>query len=544
MSTRTSDSIEISVMRTLCKRFKTGYAKGLDLSSKSGILSYLSSSIDPNSYTDPSLFSKDCLLNSFLRKWKGWDVGIDCDKAGYDSWITAERLDFVTNNRLANTSLFPFGALCLISKIQRKIERVIGMSPVFDELDSLCKWGPGATCDIHHGSTDAAYKMSYSITVTADAAKHMARVIDDVWLSALQGSPFTIVRGNRVVMVPKNSKTHRVIAAEPTGNSFLQQGVGRYFRKCLKGFGVNLDDQSINQRLAFSCLVDNNSTLDLSSASDTLCRNLVHLLLPPAWASYLEEIRSPLSYFKGKWYHLQKFSSMGNAFTFELETLIFWAICSVVNEGRGPVSAYGDDLIVPQSGYRETVAALNYFGFVVNEEKSFHAGLFFESCGKYYHSLEDVTPAFQKEVVGKQLSELIRMHNRLYRWGVRTKQLHLVRDALTLIVNFTSTMHPKLKRLPRIPLNEEDSGFITVPSDLIVNRNGDFICWTLQEYSVLLHMIVPREILAFYAYKLRRPQHSNDSPDGAAALNVEHRTRLTKRVVWASSTTLLDSGTA
>lgn len=534
MQTHTSDSIEISVMRTLCKRIRTDFAvkvgRSLDVNSKE----YLSLDIDPSCYTDAALFSHDYLLYSFLRKWKGWNAGFDLDKTTLSGWTAAEAIDYRTNKAFDDTSCLPIGALRLISKIQRKIQNVIGASPCFDTIDPLCKWGPGATFDMRRGNTDASYKMSQTISITRRAVPHLLRVIDDVWWNGIRGDIFDIVKGNRCVMVPKNAKTHRMIAAEPTGNSFLQQGVGRYFRRRLKAFGVDLDDQTVNQELAFRCLVDGMSTLDLSMASDTLCLNLVHLLLPKAWCDYLCDIRSPYSYFDGKWYRLEKFSSMGNAFTFELESLIFWAVSSVVCDGRGSVSVYGDDIIVPRSCYDDVVAALKFCGFVVNQDKSFRDGPFFESCGKQYHSLEDVTPSYQKEVVGKQLSELIRMHNRLYRWGLRN-DMRLVKDALSLIISYTQKMHPKLKKIPRTPIIEGDFGFLTDPSLLDVDVNGDFRCWVLEEISVVVYGIVPSEILCGYAYKLRHPAESNLLDTGEFGVWREQRTRLRKRVIWASS---------
>jgi hypothetical protein len=337
-------------------------------------------------------------------------------------------------------------------------------------------------------------------------------------------------------MVPKNAKIHRMIAAEPTGNSFLQQGVGRYIRRRLKAFGVDLNDQTINQELAFRCLADEMSTLDLNMASDTVCTNLVLLLLPPAWCDYIFDIRSPYSYLNGAWYRLEKFSSMGNAMTFELESLIFWALCSVVCETRGPVSVYGDDLIVPRACYEDVVSTLTFFGFKINTEKSYYDGPFFESCGKQYHSLEDVTPAYQKEVVLTDLGQLIRMHNRLYRWGLRNG-MHLVKDALHLIVSYTSKHHPKLKTLPRTPIIEGDFGFLadSSSSSLKRDRHGDFNCWILEEYSVVLHGIQQDEVLCAYAYKLRRPSESNLLDNGEFGVWREQKTRLRWRVVWASS---------
>lgn len=535
MPTHISDDIEIAVMRTLCKRFKSGMSVlAIDAIAK-GPKAYLSLDIDPGAYKDAGAFSRDYLIYSFLRKWKGWESGADCERAAIDSWTAAERKNYHSNLRLCDVGSLNTSELRFISKVQLKISRVLGTEPSFEVIDRLCKWGPGATFDIRRSDDlDTASKMLSDLTVTKRCAAHFQRVMDPVWNSVATMSP-SEVRGNRCVTVPKNAKTDRMIAAEPTANSFLQQGVGRFIRNRLKAFGVDLNDQSVNQELAFRAEVDELSTLDLSMASDTLCIEAVRLLLPPSWFDLLDDLRSPYSYLNGSWYRLEKFSSMGNAFTFELETLIFWALASVYCEELPyPVSVYGDDIILPRAKARGFVKVLAYFGFSVNVDKSYVEVHFFESCGKHYHSLEDVTPAYQKEIVKTDLPELIRIHNRLYRWGLRNG-LHYVKDALKVVIDFTIRSHPKLKHIPRIPNGPSDRGFITATEDLVRNRNGDFVCTVLEEVNVNVYLHFDREQVATYAYKLRSPATLNGSPEGLPTILAEQRTRLRKRVVWASS---------
>jgi len=91
---------------------------------------------------------------------------------------------------------------------------------------------------------------------------------------------------------------------------------------------------------------------------------------------------------KGTWFKLEKFSSMGNGFTFELETLIFSALARSLVAARGldpsVVRCYGDDLIVPAECYSDVVAGLKMFGFSPNMKKTFGEGPFRESCGGDY----------------------------------------------------------------------------------------------------------------------------------------------------------------
>jgi hypothetical protein len=102
---------------------------------------------------------------------------------------------------------------------------------------------------------------------------------------------------------------------------------------------------------------------------------------------------------------LEKFSAMGNGYTFELETAIFLAICNAVYVTRGytphvskNVFVFGDDIIVETELAADVIAALRFFGFKPNEKKTFLSGPFRESCGGDYFEGVDVRPYFQKEL--------------------------------------------------------------------------------------------------------------------------------------------------
>lgn len=525
-----SDSVELRVLRQLAKRIKSDYAAFVRGSSPQ---EYLSRDIRPNDYNDPMLFADDWLLHNFLRKWKGWNTSSEARNVAIDGWKSAERHCFLTNCRIRTIERSLAGpALTRINSIRQKISSVLGDLP-WGWLEAHCKWSGGATF-AHKRGLESADKQERPYDVTEPALNLCRSFIEDpITLDLHYGDlRFVKVRGNRCVTVPKTAKTDRMIACEPSANAWLQQGAGRWIRSRLKRFGVDLDDQSRNQSLAFMALVDGLSTIDLKMASDTLSLSVVELLLPAEWFSYLNRIRSHYSYLDGKWYLLEKFSSMGNAFTFELESLIFWAISSEVC-GDDNVSVYGDDIICPCSKYRELVAALNFFGFIVNEEKSFSEGShFFESCGKHYHSLEDVTPAYQKEVCRKP-EDYIRLHNRLWRWAMRTKRLFIVRDALRIIKEHVSL---KLKKLPIIPPCELDTGFIE--SDISVFKrdvNGDFRCLQLTLTARPRSDLNHRYVSASYALKLRDPSFSNQSPDGQVARRGRERYVLRTRRLWASA---------
>lgn len=136
------------------------------------------------------------------------------------------------------------------------------------------------------------------------------------------------------------------------------------------------------------------ATIDLSSASDTVSLELCRLVLPPMWLDLLESLRSPFTRIIKDgapiWHKNAKFSSMGNGFTFELETLIFYSLAKAVEKCLGRtasvIKVYGDDIIVDSWLARSLVPALRFFGFKTNDRKTFIDDTpFRESCGSDYY---------------------------------------------------------------------------------------------------------------------------------------------------------------
>lgn len=162
-------------------------------------------------------------------------------------------------------------------------------------------------------------------------------------------------------------------------------------------FGVDLRDQAWNQALASVAGEWNLATLDLSAASDHVSYELVRDLLPPDWFTLFSLFRSPLMQIsKGHTIKLEKWSTMGNGYTFPLESLIFYAVvkATVPREDLCVCAVYGDDIIVPQADAAHVIERLEYLGFQLNREKSFLAGSFFESCGRDYFHGRQCRPSF------------------------------------------------------------------------------------------------------------------------------------------------------
>jgi len=99
-------------------------------------------------------------------------------------------------------------------------------------------------------------------------------------------------------------------------------------------------------------------------------------------------------------------STMGNGFTFPLQTIIFSAVVLACLQWRGIPSSstraselwsvFGDDIICPQACASDVVGILTLLGFKVNQDKSFVEGPFRESCGSDFFMGSDIRGVYVK----------------------------------------------------------------------------------------------------------------------------------------------------
>lgn len=372
----------------------------------------------PETYANSEHFALDWAVYNYAAKAVWLDTQIDKEQAALLSESRTEDRLRSFNNRRHFTSP-------LIERARKEVLRIIGEGP--GQFLNGCCHGPGVTFSVRGKSMAQSEKLTEVLSVTrfclpwaraalaTDYVALHARGIKAEGPTSLLDGEFNVVPGNRQTCVPKDAFTDRIIACEPTMNIYVQKGLGAVLRHRMKNYGIDLDDQSINQRLARDGSVDGSlSTLDLSSASDSVSYELVKACLPPRWFAALDGSRSACTLVDGTWRLNEKFSAMGCGFTFELESLLFHALC--VAAGASFVSVYGDDIIVDTQSTDEVVRALVYAGFIVNEDKSFASGPFRESCGKHYFLGRDVTPPYQKELVNACESVYYRACNRFLRW--------------------------------------------------------------------------------------------------------------------------------
>jgi len=421
----------------------------------------VSNAPDPRKYTHGPTYQVDAIVGNFFKKFIDLELGEDLHAKAVKTFFDCESQCYKTNERLA-----PFihmavnaseqGTLDFVNLVRKKFQSILGRVP--NNLRG--KFGPGSTFgDIGKYST-LPDKMNSDPTLTLGTTCLLPLWEETAWArygcnrlntvpEYYRHSP-TLVKGNKFLSVDKTALTKRGICMEPSINLFFQLGVGGVIRDKLKNVGIDIiNGKPLHMYLARKGSIDGSvATIDESNASDTVARNLVKLLASPEWFTLLDSLRSPSTFIEGKWVRLEKFSSMGNGFTFELETLIFYSIACAVLEWRGIkdsstydiaviapsqgaytvtgtniISVYGDDIVVPTFIASDVISALKFFGFTTNASKSFIDGAFRESCGGDYFNGLDVRPFFLEETPDEP-QKLITLANGLTRLGKSSSRLN------------------------------------------------------------------------------------------------------------------------
>lgn len=453
----------------------------------------------PDGYDSELLeFARSYFLSSLLSKFDDGKPSLDKERTTWLRFHEAEDLCRSTNHRLAHFGLTsPFSREILYAK--KLIERVLG-SFDWDDVARNFAFGPGATTRLSRRKADRYYKFSgnpettYNNAALADACIRLS----PAWERSI--APFCgeeyagyckVVRGNRVVTVPKNFKTDRTIAIEPDMNIYVQKGIGAVIRRKLKRVGCDLNDQTRNQRLSrVGSLANTLSTIDFSMASDTVSRGVVGILLPVDWLSALEQCRSQKGVLpSGEEIFYQKFSSMGNGFTFELESLIFWALaqaaCHFTDSEATRVAVYGDDVILPKAATSLFVDLTSYLGFKPNADKSFSDGPFRESCGKHYHNGHDVTPIYVKRPV-RHLTDLFLMHNQIRRYVQYTESWlpSEWREGLLAVCRWLRSKAPSSWRKRALPISGfGDGAFVGASDERLYDRSYEQSVASLRRFQ-------------------------------------------------------------
>lgn len=380
------------------------------------------------SYNSIRDFTMARQIQAFFSKQGIFDLGVDKTQAAFNSFFEAEDKCRETNARFRQGSSGNPSVDGVLYISQRKIAAALGDVPSLDTLD--LSFGSGATTNVTFDRANIRVKLgsvmqcSASLISGVSALLHQMPPLLD--LVSLGGTAIIQVVHGKLSLVPKSYKTLRSIIIEPVLNGIKQRGLGKKIRSRLLLVGVNLRNQTINQKLAKVGSEDGTiTTVDVKTASDTLSYGVVLDQIPPPWFDELNSCRTGsyiyVSQHGEKWAptYLEKFSSMGNGYTFELESLIFWGLASACVDFLGiedkRISVYGDDIVIPTDAYLLLKDVLEYCGFSVNMEKSFCSGPFRESCGADYLFGNDIRPFYLRDEFNELT--LYKMHNFFMRTG-------------------------------------------------------------------------------------------------------------------------------
>jgi len=256
---------------------------------------------------------------------------------------------------------------------RRYVHGVLNAVDVFEP----CKHGPGATAE--KSLYDDKY---YDLKRRPRATNWLYAQLDP--LRRIAPVQFDDVP-SRVIVVEKNWKGGRVIAAEQTSRQFLQQSIGRTIKAALEKSGLDLTENGKHKSFLMSGL-EHLVTVDLSDASDFVSMRLAHGIIPSNWMKLINSTRSKVLDVPGHGLMKTKtVASMGNGYCFALLSLVCSAACCTVTGNSRPYktwSVWGDDIIIHSRYYQKLVELLTQWGLIVNYEKTFQPSQpFAETCG-------------------------------------------------------------------------------------------------------------------------------------------------------------------
>lgn len=380
-------------------------------------------------------FADDYLVTSLLQKSQHAPAQTDLEVVAIQKFLTSEERCKSTSDRL-------YGAEhpSWFRRFRGHVAKLLGPLGA-DELNNvvnLAHHGSGACVGVKGDGLVSSDKFENRLTMTSTYSFFHESIAGEALAEYRKRQGWHVVDGSTFFTVLKDAEGHRGATTEPGENVKFQLGIGEHLMDRLKIFGCDLRDQSINQFLASKARDWRLATVDLKQASDSTALGLVFEGFPEKWTHLLMIARShkcnlpvlvekdgvqviqtdhmgrPVRGTIG----LEKLSSMGNGFTFPVETIIFLAAAWTVvpSKSRMFVSVYGDDIIVPQAYVHDLITVLSYLGYETNSKKTFLAGRFFESCGTDWFNNRDVRPFFLRQSPTSKIPYILQIANSLRLW--------------------------------------------------------------------------------------------------------------------------------
>jgi hypothetical protein len=426
----------------------------------------------------PSQFQAHSLLRGLLKKLPPVDQDL-ADQASMDDFVAA-------NNRCGAWGKDGWNDLdhLMFNELKLELDNFFHprgqflFSSYFDILKHA-KMGPGSAIGTKQNSFYAKLFSSKMATTSTSLYTLYRSYIQ--WFSdfsdaeAIRYEKFgfpRVTNCSRSSFVPKTSSKSRMICVEPSLNVFYQLGLGALIADRLgSAFKVGLEFQPpINRTLAKVGSIDGSfATIDLSSASDSVSVELCRNLLPKYLFDTLMDLRCSFTDFGSGPLRLNMISTMGNGFTFPLQTVLFSCMIRAtyrtldieVRDGVDPNwGCFGDDLICLTQASNRLLRLLTICGFTVNVTKSFFEGPFRESCGADWFSGQYCRPVYIRK--HKTVQDTLVAVNLLNEWSARTGIM--LRSSISYLLSTIGKKHLLL-----VPFSETNDSGLRVPFS-VLNR--------------------------------------------------------------------------
>lgn len=268
-------------------------------------------------------------------------------------------------------------------------------------------FGPGAVAD-WEGRTpvlEKAVRLVYDADTVRTLCEYWACDEDDLMVGEAGEASWI----NRIVFVPKNALSHRIISAEPVWLTWLQHAIQERLYEYVerhRNMYTWFSDQETSRSMALRGSIDGSyATIDYSSASDSVTTVMVDQLF---CKTYIHEplliTRSRVAELpSGEFCKLHKYAPMGSALCFPVMDIIILAVCEwSIRKALGRPSrygdycVYGDDAIIRKEAVEAFRQASLLLGLSVNTDKSYWKSttphFYRESCGIEAMDGTDVTP--------------------------------------------------------------------------------------------------------------------------------------------------------
>lgn len=404
----------------------------------------LSKGVNPFDYNEPLSFRKDNAAVAVLSKIHNPDresesfADLHAEALKAEAW--AEASCAVTNKRL-RYNVPPADVVRTMNLAQDIIAEILGKPPSFEELVRNMRFGPGKSTATTGLDTTIVAKVSNSFDTQSKNALDMAYAVQNQpmldphvrhsldFCGPLCGPRLTDILDHSVfTSVAKKATANRGIVIQVHTAMLGQKSIGTILRQKAKRsrFKIDLDyladTNKIWAELATTQRFNHYVTVDLKSASSTIAHETIFKMFPLTWALLLDRWRDDITDYDGTLHVNQKFSAMGNGYTFEMESILFFALAkaSMILAGypESFCSSFGDDIIVVKDALTFLNPIMEYLGFTQNTEKTFVSGPFRESCGADYFSGVNVRPIYIRRPI-HDVKDLVRFANRIRGFGMR-----------------------------------------------------------------------------------------------------------------------------